>query len=81
VDLLGGNLARGIGDRFHARHRLDVDVGERRRVVGGAQAVGGVAGDDAAVADQRDVLAQLFGLLEVVRGEGIVVPSECRRRM
>ena len=51
------------------RHRLDVDVGQRVGVVGGAQAVGGVAGDHAAAADQADVLAQLLGLLEVVRGQ------------
>ena len=50
-------------------HRLDVHVGERGGLVGGAQAVGGVARDDPAAADQRDLLAELLGLLEVVRGE------------
>src|SRR5919202_706077 len=50
-------------------HRLDVDVGERRGVVGAAQARGGVARQQAAAADQRDLLAQLLRLLEVVRGE------------
>src|SRR3954449_11023347 len=46
-------------------HRLDVDVGQRRRAVRLAQAVRGVARDEMAGADQRDLLAQLLGLLEV----------------
>src|SRR3712207_763668 len=51
------------------RHRLDIDVGERVRLVGGPQAVRRVAGDQPAAADERDLLAQLLRLLEVVGGE------------
>src|SRR4051812_28853991 len=63
--------SRGCGSSFRSRrgHRLDVDVGQRVRLVALAQAAGAVAGQDPPAADERDVLAQLLGLLEVVRGE------------
>ena len=48
-------------------HRLDVDVGQRVGLVLGPQSLGRVPGDQTAAADQGDVLAQLLGLLEVVR--------------
>ena len=62
-------------------HRLDVDVGQRVGAVRLAQAGRAVAGEQAAAADQRDLLAQLLGLLEVVRREQDRRALACRRRM
>jgi len=50
-------------------HRFHVHLGEGLCFVAGAQAVGAVAGEQLAVTDQRDLVAELLGLLEVVRGE------------
>src|SRR3954452_14051219 len=51
-----GNLVGGGSDRLDgATHRLDVHVGERVRLVGLAQPVGRVAGEEMATADQRDL--------------------------
>ena len=56
----------GFADARADAHRLHVDVLERARAVVRAQPGGRVARDQAAVADQRDLLAQRLGLVEVV---------------
>src|SRR4051812_20954726 len=62
---------------YSARHCLQINIGERARVVGVAEAGRGVARHEAPAADERDLLAELLRLLEVVgreedRGAGLV---------
>src|SRR4051794_40597147 len=50
-------------------HRFEVYVGERIGRITFPQTGGGVARNQVTVADQGDLLAQLLGLFEVVRGQ------------
>src|SRR3954471_11234961 len=55
--------------RVLTSHCLYINVGEGARVVGVSQPRRRVSRDQPAVPDERDLLAQLLGLLEIVRRE------------